>query len=405
MPVRAPGLWHGGGVTDSSPRGGPLAGVRTVEFAGLGPAPFAGMLLADLGADVVCVERADGGSDLAQTPLLSRGRRSVVLDLKADAGREVARRLLAWADLLVEGFRPGVMERLGLGPEEAFAVNPRLVYGRVTGWGQDGPLARYAGHDLAYLALTGALAATARDPGDGTRPRPLAPGALLGDLGGGALHLVVGLLAALVETGRSGRGQVVDASVMDGTAYLTTFVHALRDVGFWNAPPGRNLLDSGAPFYEVYECADGRHLAVAALEDRFYAELLRLLDLDLTPEDPRHPCRRHDRATWPQAKAAWAALFATRVRDDWARLLQGSDACVAPVLDLAEVPEHPHVAGRAAYRRIGDHLLPAPSPRFSRTPATPGAVPQRGNATAAVLAELGYSPAQIAQLRGAGTVG
>ena len=399
-------MWHRGSVTDSpAADGGPLAGLRVVEFAGLGPAPFAAMVLADLGAEVVCIERSSGGTDLAQTPLLSRGRRSVVLDLKSPEGLRVARALVGTADLLVEGFRPGVMERLGLGPAQALADNPRLVYGRVTGWGQEGTMARYAGHDLAYLALSGALAATARDDRPGQTPRPLVPGALLGDLGGGALHLVVGLLAALHEAGRSGQGQVVDASVLDGTAYLTTFVHALRDRGFWNDPPGHNLLDSGAPYYEVYECADGRHLAVAAIEDGFYAELLRLLDLDVAPDDPRHPARRQDRATWPAAKAAWTALFASRPRDEWAALLERSDACVAPVLDLAEVPDHHHAASRAAYLQVGDHRLPAPSPRFSRTPSHPGAIPHRGKDTDPILAELGYSAAEIARLRASHAVG
>ena len=312
---------------------------------------------------------------------------SLVLDL---AGR---------ADLLVEGFRPGVMERLGLGPEDCHARNPRLVYGRLTGWGQSGPLARYAGHDLNYIAPTGALAAIVRDEADGRIPRPVPPSVLVGDLAGGSLHLVIGLLAALHNARATGAGQVVDAAIVDGTAYLTTFARALEAVGLWNRPAGHNILDTGAPFFEVYECADQRHLAIGALEDHFYAELLRLLDLGLPEDDPRHPSRRSDPSGWPDAKARWARLFATRTRDEWCALLEHSDACVSPVLTRTEASSHPHAAAREGYVQLGEHLLPAPAPRFTRTPAGAGRPTTTGADTDSVLRELGYDDGQIAAIR------
>ncbi len=379
--------------------GGPLAGVRVVELAGLGPAPFAGMILADLGADVVQVDRPQRAPSLADTPVLLRGKRSVVADLKSDLGRDLVLTLAERSDLLVEGFRPGVMERLGVGPAECLARNPRLVYGRLTGWGQTGPLAPYAGHDITYVAPTGALAGVVRDEADGRVPRPVPPSVLVGDLAGGSLHLVIGLLAALYRARASGAGQVVDAAIVDGTAYLTTFARALAAVGLWNQAPGHNVLDTGAPYFEVYECADGRHVAVGALEEHFYGELLRRLDLDLPEGDPRHPARRSDPAGWPDAKSRWAALFATRTRDEWCALLERSDACLAPVLTREEAPGHPHAVARAAYVRVGEHLLPAPAPRFSATPAYPGRPTTTGADTEAVLRELGYDAAQIAALR------
>ncbi len=384
---------------------GPLAGVRIVELAGIGPGPVAGMLLADLGADVIGVDRP-GGAGPFDLPVLRRGRRSIALDLKSEGGREVVLDLVASADALIEPYRPGVMERLGLGPEVALARNPRLVYARMTGWGQDGPQARYAGHDLTYTATAGILSTVARDPLDGSVPRPVLPGPYLGDVAGGALLLVAGLLAALHSAGRTGVGQVIDAAIMDGASYLTTFTHALRLGGMWGEPPGHNVLDTGAPFYEVYECADGRHLAVGALEPQFYDELLRLLGehagLVLDPADPRRPELRLDQRRWPEAKALWESFFRRRTRDEWCALLERSDACVAPVLSLDEAPAHEHLAARAAYRPVGGErgpVLPVPAPRFSGTPTRTRPSPRPGEHTDEVLTELGYHPARIATLR------
>ena len=380
---------------------GPLAGVRVVEVAALGPAPFAAMLLADLGADVVRIDRvpADEHPDEPHPDLVLRGRRSVAVDLKQPAGRDVALRLAERSDVLLEGFRPGVMERLGLGPDECLARNPRLVYGRMTGWGQDGPLAPWAGHDIDYIAVTGALAGIGR-AGD----RPVPPINLVGDLGGGALFLALGVTSALVEVERSGRGQVVDAAVVDGTAVLTTFVQGLRRQGRWSEGRGRNLLDGGAPFYDVYACADGQLLAVGALEPAFYAELVRRTGIE--PSDATAPDRRLDPATWPRGRSEWAALFATRTRDDWVALLGETDACVAPVLEWDEAPAHPHLAARRTFVEHDGVRQPAPAPRFDRTPAVLDRTPPRpGRDTDDVLGELGLGPAEVDRLRAEGAVG
>ena len=389
---------------------GPLAGLRVVELAGIGPGPFAGMVLADLGADVIGIDRLSGAGPF-DLPVLRRGRRSMCLDLKSPGGREVLLDLAAGADALIEPYRPGVMERLGLGPDVCFARNPRLVYARMTGWGQDGPQARYAGHDLTYTATAGLLSGVVRDSGDGSVPRPVLPGPYLGDVAGGALLLVSGLLAAVYAAQRTGAGQVIDAAIMDGASYLTTFTHALRIAGMWGQPAGRNILDTGAPFYEVYECADGRHLAVGPLEPQFYDELLRLLHehagLELSADDPRQPDRRLDQRLWPQAKSLWADFFRGRTRDEWCAVLEQTDACVAPVLDLDEAPTHGHLAARAAYLPVGGGdgpVLPVPAPRFSTTPTQTRPSPRPGQHTDAVLAELGYGPERIATLRSSGAV-
>lgn len=377
---------------------GPLTGVRVIELAGIGPGPFAAMMLADLGADVVRVDRIGGGGfgDLPGD-LLNRNRRSLAVDLKTPEGREVVLALVAGADALIEGFRPGVTERLGLGPDDCHATNPRLVYGRMTGWGQDGPLAHTAGHDIDYLALTGALHGVGR-----AGERPVPPMNLLGDFGGGGMMLALGVVAALYAVRAGAPGQVVDAAIVDGVSVLATQIHALRRVGMWQDPRGVNLLDGGAPFYDTYECADGRHLAVGALEPRFYDELVRLtgfpLDGDEAPD-------RHDPANWPALRAAWARLFRTRTRDEWAALLSGSDACVAPVLDWAEAPEHPHLAARKVFVAPDGVPQPAPAPRFSATPTSVRRPPpQAGEHTDEVLAEAGLDTARIAALRAAGTV-
>ncbi len=389
---------------------GPLAGLTIVELAGIGPGPVAGMILADLGADVIGVDRP-GGAGPFDLPVLRRGRRSIAVDLKSAGGRDVVLDLAASADALIEPYRPGVMERLGLGPDVALARNPRLVYARMTGWGQQGPQARYAGHDLTYTATAGLLAGVVRDTGDGSVPRPVLPGPYLGDVAGGALLLVSGLLAAVYAAQRTGVGQVIDAAIMDGASYLTTFTHALRSAGMWGRPAGHNVLDTGAPFYEVYECADGRHLAVGPLEPQFYDELLRLLGehagLELGVDDPRRPELRLDQRRWPEAKALWEDFFRGRTRDQWCAVLEKSDACVAPVLDLDEVPTHEHLAARAAYLPVGGGdgpALPVPAPRFSGTPTRTRPSPRPGEHTDELLSELGYHPAKIATLRSAGAV-
>ncbi|NJQ03931.1 CaiB/BaiF CoA transferase family protein [Streptomyces zingiberis] len=374
---------------------GPLTGVRVVELAGIGPGPFAAMLLADLGADVVRIDRP-GGPGLGVDPasdLTGRNKRSVLLDLKSDAGREAALALIDRADVLLEGHRPGVTERLGLGPDHCLARNPRLVYGRMTGWGQDGPLASTAGHDIGYIALTGALHLTGPDGGP-----PAFPANLLGDYAGGSLYLVVGVLAALHHARATGLGQVVDAAVTDGTAHLTTMIHALLAAGAWQDRRGVNLLDGGAPFYGVYETSDGGWMAVGALEERFYAEFIRLLGLggggretdggegEAEPAGPGEagvPAVVPDRGDprhWPELREAVAARFRSRTREEWTEVFSGSDACVAPVLSLREAADHPHLAARATFTEYAGVTQPAPAPRFSvtpgsirRPPALPGA--------------------------------
>lgn len=356
---------------------GPLRGVKVVELAGIGPSPFACMMLAELGAEVLRVERPGGGLAFGppELELVNRGRRSVALDLKNPAAIDAVRQLVAQADVLVEGFRPGVAERLGLGPEDCQAINPRLVYGRMTGWGQDGPLAQTAGHDIDYLALSGALHAIGRAGGP-----PQVPVNLLGDFGGGALYLVVGVLAALVEARGSGRGQVIDAAIVDGSAHLTTMLLGAMAAGMWQQERGTNLLDTGAPFYDVYETADARYMAVGAVEPQFYDELIRLLGI--TAPD------RHDLANWPELRKVLAEAFAQRTQADWNEVFEGSDACVTPVLPLAA--EHPHLVARGIFLDKDGVRQPAPAPRFSRTPSELGDPPARpGEHTRAALIDWG----------------
>ena len=376
---------------------GPLQGLRVVELASIGPGPMCAMLLADLGADVLRVDRTEASGLGVPLPprfdVNARSRRSVALDLKAAAGRDAVLRLVDRADLLIEGFRPGVAERLGLGPDDCLARNPALVYGRMTGYGQAGPLASAAGHDINYIALTGALDAIG--PAGG---KPVPPLNLVGDYGGGALYLAFGLLAALYERQRSGRGQVVDAAMVDGAASLTSIFHGLHAAGQWAGGRGGNLLDGGAPFYDTYECADGRCVAVGALEPKFFAELLARLGLDAGWR-----ARQYDRRAWPELRAALAAVWRTRTRDAWAAHFEGSDACVAPVLALDEAPRHPHAQARAAYVAVEGVVQPAPAPRFSRTPAAdPRPAPALGAHTDAVLAEAGFTRDEILALRAEG---
>jgi alpha-methylacyl-CoA racemase len=376
---------------------GPLEGIRVVELAGIGPAPMCCMLLADLGADILRIDRAGAAPELFPAParfqVLNRGRRSVALDLKAPAGRDAALALVGRADVLIEGFRPGVVERLGLGPSECLAKNPRLIFGRMTGWGQDGPLADTAGHDIDYLAITGALHAIGR-----AGEAPVPPLNLVADFGGGALYLAVGVLAALVERQRSGLGQVIDAAMVDGVAHLTTMVHGLMAAGAWRDERGVNALDTGAPFYDVYRAKDGKYLAIGALEPRFFATLARLLEL---PEEDR--ARQLVPAEWPLLRASLAARVATRTRDEWCAVFEGSDACAAPVLSWAEALSHPHLQARRTYIEVDGVVQPAPAPRFSRTPsAAPEAAREPGADTFAALEAWGFTVAERDALRATG---
>ena len=379
---------------------GPLRGLKIIELAGIGPCPMCAMLLAELGADIVRVDRlADSGLGIDMAPehhLLNRSRPSIAIDLKHPSGTATVLRLVERADALIEGFRPGVTERLGLGPEECAARNPRLVYGRVTGWGQEGPLARAAGHDLNYIALTGALDAIGRRGGPPTPPLNL-----VGDYGGGALYLALGVVAALLEARESGKGQTVDAAMIDGAASLMTSAYALRAAGIADGPRGENVLDSGAHYYDVYETSDGRYVSIAPVEPKFYAKLLDRIGLE--PDDAPHSANRDD---WPKSKARLAALFRSRTRDEWRDILEGTDACFAPVLGMDEVHRHPHNAARGTFVERDGIVQPNAAPRFDRTP---GAIrcspPASGSATRAVLADWGFAPAEIDELAALGVIG
>ncbi len=376
---------------------GPLAGLRVIELAGLGPGPFCAMVLADLGADVVRVDRPGRVNEAeVAADVLNRGRRSVCVDLKHPDGPGAVLDLAASADVLIEGFRPGVMERLGLGPEVCAERNPGLVYARMTGWGQDGPLARSAGHDINYIGLTGALFGSGRVDGP-----PQFPMNLLGDFGGGGNLLVIGILAALFERGRSGMGQVVDGAIVDGTATLTAFIHGMMAGGKWDGTRrGQNLLDTGAPFYDVYETADGQWMSVGALEPQFFAELVRLLGVDgVDGVDGVGP--QADRAQWPRMRSIFTARFRERTREQWTAHFAGTDACVAPVLNFVEAAEDPHLAARQTFLEHDGRLQPAPSPRFSRTAAELGASPPLpGQHSREVLADWKVDPEPLLE-RGA----
>jgi alpha-methylacyl-CoA racemase len=373
---------------------GPLQGLRILEFAGIGPGPFCAMVLADLGAKVVRIDRKDGPAG-AREDFTGRGRRSIALDLKSPAAIETALRLVEGADALIEGFRPGVMERLGLGPELCLGRNPRLVYGRMTGWGQEGPLAHTAGHDMNYIALTGALWAIGRP-----EERPVPPLNLVGDYGGGGMLLAVGLLAAMLSAKSTGKGQVVDAAMVDGAALLMAPIYAMKARGRWQNARGANMLDGAAPWYDTYECADGRWLSVGSIEPQFFALLCQMLGLDAKDFPDRT-----EPAAWPGLKERLAAIFRTRTRDDWAALFEGTDACVAPILDMEEAPRHPHNAARGTFALRDGVVQPAPAPRFSATPAEIGAPPPlRGEHTDAVLADFGVPAEEIAALRQSGAI-
>ncbi len=372
---------------------GPLHGLRILELASIGPGPMCAMLLADLGADVVRIDRTEpsglGVAMEARFNVNGRNRRSVALDLKTQPGRDAVLRLVDGADMLIEGFRPGVAERLGLGPADCHARNPALIYGRMTGFGQTGPLAAAAGHDLNYIALTGALHAIG--PAGGA---PVPPLNLVGDYGGGALYLALGLLAALHERKSSGLGQVVDAAMVDGAASLASIFYGLTASGTWDRPRGENLLDGGAPFYATYETSDARYVALGALEPKFFAELAQRIGLD-----ERFVKRQHDRRLWPEMREAIAAIIKMKTRDEWCVLLEGTDACFAPVLSIAEAPLHAHAASRAAFITLDGVVQPAPAPRFDRSvPDTPKPAPEVGQHTVEVLSEAGFTPAEIEAL-------
>ncbi len=377
---------------------GPLQGVRLIELAGIGPGPVAGTLLSDMGAEVIRVDRVDhvaAGRRPMGGAFDGRGRRSVAVDLKQPEGVETVLRLVAAADGLFEGYRPGVAERLGLGPDVCLARNPRLVYGRMTGWGQDGPLAPVAGHDINYVALSGALAHIGR-----AGQAPAVPLNLVGDYGGGALFLAFGMVCALLEAARSGQGQVVDAAMIDGVSFLLGPLWSAYRSGFMTDERGTSMLDSGAPFYDVYETADGKWVSVGAIEPQFYAELLARLGIDA--DGLPH---QMDRNGWPALKDRIAAVFRTRTRDEWCDALEGTDVCFAPVLTLGEAPTHPHLAARGAVLETDAGPQPAPAPRFSRTTAEvqgPAVVP--GHDTEAVLADLGFGADEVAALTSAGVV-
>jgi alpha-methylacyl-CoA racemase len=378
------------------PVAGPLSGVRVLELPAIGPVPFLGMLLADLGADVVRIDRLAGGGlgDVMTQSAMGRGRRSIGLDLRKPGGAEVALKLAETCDALIEGFRSGVAERLGIGPDDVLARNPRLVYGRMTGWGQDGPLSATAGHDITYLALTGLL----HGIGPAAGP-PVPPVNYVADFGGGAMFLATGLLAALLHARSTGEGQVIDAAMTEGAGYLGTMTRTFAASGGWRDEREANMLDGGAPNYRCYETSDAKWLAVGPLEPQFWAALVATLGLDAdTTPSPYSP------DGWAECKQVLADAFRTRTRDVWAALFELTDACVAPVLTLDEATRHPHNVARGSFTQVGDATVPAPAPRFSATPAEAGAVPQVGTATADLLAEVGYDDAAIVALRAAGAI-
>lgn len=379
---------------------GPLEGLRIVEFAGIGPGPFCGMMLADHGAEVIRIDRASGGRGGSQPvstkDVLARGRRSIALDLKSEEGIALARKLCASADGLIEGFRPGVMERLGLGPDVLLSDNPKLVYGRMTGWGQTGPYAPYAGHDINYIALAGALAHFGRA---GEKPTP--PINMVGDFGGGGMMLAFGMVSALLNVARGGAGQVIDAAMTDGTAVLMSMIHGMANQGLWREEAGANLLDTGAHFYDTYETADGKFVSIGSIEPQFYAELRARLGLGEDPDfDPQM-----NPASWPSLKEKLAAIFKSKTRAEWDELLEHTDACYAPVLTMSEARAHPHMQARQTFVDVAGSPQPAPAPRYSATAtAIPAAAPMPGDDTDAILGELGIDAEEIGRHRAAGTV-
>ncbi len=376
---------------------GPLAGLRIVEFAGIGPGPFCGMMLADHGAEVIRVDRAGAPPGMiGQKDVLARGRKSIALNLKDEQGIALARKLCASADGLIEGFRPGVMERLGLGPDVLLADNPRLVYGRMTGWGQSGPYAPFAGHDINYIALAGALAHFGRAGG-----KPTPPINMVGDFGGGGMMLAFGMVSALLNVARGGEGQVIDAAMTDGTAVLMAMIQGMANQGIWREELGANLLDTGAHFYDTFETADGKFVSIGSIEPQFYAELREKLGL---AEDPDFDAQMNP-AQWPALKDKLAAIFRAKTRAEWDALLEQTDVCYAPVLSMSEAREHPHNVARETFIEVAGSPQPAPAPRYSGTvTAKPAPAPMPGDDTDDVLAGLGVEESVVARLREAGVI-
>lgn len=363
---------------------GPLSGVRVIEMAGIGPVPFACMLLSDMGAEVIRVDRAGGGNSMGanSADVLNRGRKSIAVDLKNPQGVETVLKLVESADILVEGFRPGVMEKLGLGPSVCLQRNAQLIFGRMTGWGQDGPLAQAAGHDINYIAITGALDAIGRSDSG-----PVPPLNLLGDFGGGSMYLVMGVLAAYIHAQASGKGQVVDSAITDGTISLMSFVHGFAALGMWDYQREHNMTDGGAHYYDTYQCSDGEYVSIGSIEPQFYARLIKLTGLDLDPADFM---AQFDKASWPENKKKVAALFKTKTRQQWCDLLEGTDVCFGPVLNTQQAKDHPHNVARNSFVEIDGVLQSAPAPRFSETPgAIQGAPVSVGANTTEIVAELG----------------
>lgn len=379
---------------------GPLAGKRIIEIAGLGPGPVCGMMLADMGAEVTLVERKGAANssalEAANATIMNRGKQSIALDLKQESAREVVLRLLADADGLIEGFRPGVMERLGLGPDICLEANPRLVYGRMTGWGQDGPLAHVAGHDINYVALSGALWYGGRSDSP-----PTVPPTLVGDIGGGAMLLAVGMLAAMLSARETGKGQIVDAAMTDGSALATTLLYALFKCGQWTPNRQDNFLDGAAYWYDTYECADGKFVSVGAIEPGFHDVLLQKLGLQ---DDPDF-ARQYEKKCWPELKERLVEIFRSRTRAEWCELLEGTDACFAPVLDFDEAPQHPHNKARGTFTEIAGVTQPAPAPRFSETESCVASPPPRaGQDTEVILSAAGYSADDLDAMRASGAI-
>ena len=372
---------------------GPLSGLKVLEFAGIGPGPFCGMLLSDLGADVIRIDRKGAGRT-SPADVTARGRRSVALDLKSPAAVETCLKLMESADGLIEGFRPGVMERLGLGPDVALARNPKLVYGRMTGWGQTGPYAKAAGHDMNYIAITGALAAI------GTQDKPVPPLNLVGDFGGGALYLAFGLLAGLIHARSTGQGQVIDCAMSDGAASLMAMFYGFKAEGLWSGGRRANMLDGGAHFYDTYQCSDGKWISIGSIEPQFY--LLLLEKTGITDPQFQHQMSRED---WPQLREKLATVIATKTRDAWCALMDGTDVCFAPVLTMDEAPSHPHNAARQTFVEVAGVTQPAPAPRFSATPgAIQGPPPKIGADNDSALGDWGFSAEAIVQLREQGAL-
>lgn len=379
---------------------GPLSGIRIVEFAGIGPGPFCGMMLADHGAEVIRIDRASGSRGGSQPvtskDVLARGRKSIAINLKTAEGVALARKLAASADGIIEGFRPGVMERLGLGPEELLKDNPKLVYGRMTGWGQTGPYAPWAGHDINYIALAGALAHYGRAGG-----KPTPPINMVGDFGGGGMMLAYGMVAALLNVARGGEGQVIDCAMTDGTAVLMSMLHGMKNMGVWSEDLGVNMLDTGAHFYDTYETADGKFISIGSIEPQFYAELRKLAGLE---EDTQFDAQ-HDRRQWGEMKDKLTALFKSKTQGEWNALMEHTDVCYAPVLTMSEAAQHPHNVARGTFIEVGGDTQPAPAPRYSGTAnAAPAPAPLPGDDTDSILGSLGIDTNEAAALREAGTV-